>query len=126
MALIMVGLGGLSGSVFRFLVFQLLRNPNVASIPFHTVLVNLVGSFLIGILLVPGIEKSGDNWFLFLVPGFLGGFTTYSAFSSDLLLLLKDQNYSDAFIYFSLTSVGGIVFAATGYLLGRFLFLKAL
>ncbi|MFP5386269.1 MAG: fluoride efflux transporter FluC [Bacteriovoracia bacterium] len=124
MTFLMVGLGGLTGSISRFLAFQLFKNSGI--LPLHTVMVNLLGSFLIGIVLAFGLEKSGENWFLFLVPGFLGGFTTYSAFSADMLLLLKNQNYSEALFYFSLTFAGGLAATATGYLIGRFIFLKAL
>jgi CrcB protein len=126
MTLFIVGLGGLAGSIFRFLFAQLFKNPIVTNIPLHTVLVNIIGSFLIGVFLVFSVEKLGENWFLFLIPGFLGGFTTYSAFSADMLLLLKNQNYTGALIYFSLTFAGGLAATASGYLIGRLFYLKAL
>jgi CrcB protein len=111
-ALIYVGLGGFIGSVLRF-AFSLLMTHQ--KLPLHTLFPNMIGSFLIGAFLAMGPEKLGQNLFYFLVPGLLGGFTTYSAFSGELMLMLKSENYLAFTSYLLLSIVLGIVLACLGH-----------
>lgn len=79
-----------------------------AALPVGTWVVNIVGSTLIGLL--AGIfalrTDPGQTWRLFLVTGIVGGFTTFSAYSLDTILLLERGNLSVASLYF-FTSVLG-------------------
>lgn len=112
--ILIVGLGGFLGSVFRFLLAQLTSSTH-HPIPFSTLGINLLGSFLIGIMLSLAESKLNQNLFIFLVPGLLGGFTTYSAFSGEVFLLMRQQSYVPALIYIASTVMGGLLLTALGY-----------
>jgi fluoride exporter len=117
--IILVGLGGFLGSVFRFSLTLILVGSHPRPIPFPTLAINLVGSFLIGILLYLGESRLNQNWFYFLVPGLVGGFTTYSAFSGEVFLLLKNHSYTPAIIYIAGTVIGGLILTAIGYVASK-------
>ena len=78
----MVALGGACGAVMRYLV-----GLSVA-FPFGTLTVNVIGSLLIGLIYAITQAKGLNGWQPFLITGFLGGFTTFSAFSLDTMRLL--------------------------------------
>lgn len=74
-----------------------------------------------GIMLLVGRQRFGEVWYHFLVTGLLGGFSTYSAFSGETFLLLKNAQYQSALLYSSLTFFGGIFMAFLGFILFKFL-----
>ena len=77
--ILMVGLGGFAGSVCRYLIsVAMLPLIPQDGIPWHTLLVNVVGSLLIGFLLAAEVQ---GHWHSLGVVGFCGGFTTFSTFS---------------------------------------------
>ena len=80
--------------------------------PFSTLLVNVLGSFLMGLLAGYFAYRTGigQHWRLFLTTGILGGFTTFSAFSLDAALLIERHSYGMAAAYV-LGSVAASVFA---------------
>jgi CrcB protein len=86
-------------------------------IPAGTLLVNLVGGYLIGLLLgVFGSHPAiAPEWRLFLVTGFLGGFTTFSAFSGEAMLLLQRGDYGWALAHSSLHLIGSIACCIAGH-----------
>lgn len=108
---LLVGLGGFIGSVSRYLLTTHIHIPTSA--------INLLGSFFIGCLLGLNQSKLGDSWEHFLIPGLLGGFTTYSAFSGETLLMIKNQMYVQASSYIALTLIGGLGLAFLGYKLSH-------
>ncbi len=71
------------------------------SFPWGTMTANILGSFLIGFLVVLIIDKLhlGELWRLALIVGFLGGFTTFSSFSLDVVQLFQDGLWGRSFIY---------------------------
>lgn len=81
-------------------------------LPWYTLLVNVSGSLLIGILIAGGIQ---GYWHSLAVIGFCGGFTTFSAFSLELLRLLKGGYYSTAGIYILLSVALSLGAAILGY-----------
>ena len=113
-----VALGGAIGASLRYLV-------NVASLrafgsgfPFGTLIVNIAGSFLMGVLVVILAEKGGLRFAPFLMTGILGGFTTFSAFSLDTITLWQrgeswlSLGYVGASVLFSLAALmAGLQFA---------------
>lgn len=92
---LMVGLGGFLGAILRMLSFEFIHKILPPSYFFlATLFVNVLGSFLMGILFFyaqnKGISASVKN---FIGIGFLGAFTTFSAFSYENLLFLQNHSY---------------------------------
>ena len=115
----LIGLGSFIGGISRYLLSQFIQLKIVSSFPYGTLLVNIIGCFLIGVVF--GLfERSGltNEWRLFLATGVLGGFTTFSAFSYESLKLVRDGQAGYALIYIfcsviiGLTATyGGVLFA---------------
>ncbi len=84
--------GGAIGSAFRYTIFRLFPNLNF---PWATMSVNIIGSFLIGILYAYLQDRTdGNTMRLFLMTGVLGGFTTFSAFSLETLYFYKTDRWA--------------------------------
>ena len=101
--LLLVGLGGAAGSMLRFLFSTWLRH---SSFPLATLLVNIIGSFLIGLVIATSLRNPSfdANWKLFLATGICGGFTTFSAFSAENLQLIQ-QGRMGLFALYAMGSV---------------------
>lgn len=86
-----VALGGATGAVLRYLCNELALNVLGKSFPFGTLLVNILGSFVLGLLY--GLISSGyltpSPWRALVAVGLIGAFTTFSTFSLDTVLLLQ-------------------------------------
>lgn len=111
---LLVGLGGAVGSMLRYGVYLLFP---VKDFPLATLLVNIIGSFIIGAVLAMGIKDEAflNHWKLFLATGICGGFTTFSAFSAENMALLQTQKYTLAFIYIAASVITGIAAAWLGF-----------
>ena len=115
----LVFLGGGIGSVLRFLISKWL-NPLFANVFFGTLSVNILGSLLIGFLLAYDMEEIIKKpSVLFLITGFCGGFTTFSAFSAESLFLIKSNQYLQAATYISGSVILGILAVFVGFYLAR-------
>ena len=114
---LLVGAGGAIGSMLRYGVAQMPAN---RLFPYHTFIVNMVGSFIIGALLGLLLKNSitNDNW-KFLASGLCGGFTTFSAFSLEGFELLQQQRYSVFLLYFLLSIIIGLAATWFGYTLTK-------
>ncbi len=101
MHVILVAAGGAVGSVARYLVGVWSVRMLGLAFPWGTLIVNLVGSFAIGLLteLIARRFNASMELRLLLVTGFLGGFTTFSAFSLDTIALYERGQVSTAAIY---------------------------
>jgi fluoride exporter len=119
-ALMLVGTGGFLGSVARYMV-GLLFSPLVPGFPFATLTVNIIGSFLIGMLseLAVSTAMVSPEARLFLVTGFCGGFTTFSAYMFENTALLKDGQLFYAGIYLAGSIAGGLIALYTGTLFAK-------
>ena len=96
-----VAVGGALGAVSRY-SFGLVALALIGNrFPWATLGVNVVGSFLIGLAAVLIVDRivDGELWRPLIIVGFLGAFTTFSAFSLDTLLLLQQGNYNTALAY---------------------------
>ena len=114
-SLILVALGGAAGSVLRYLVSLLGLALFGAGFPWGTLAVNVLGSGVIGVLAGLGVQGGVRN---LLVPGFLGGFTTFSAFSLETTLLWERAPLLAA--VYAAVSVGlGAAACALGFWLFR-------
>lgn len=98
--ILLVFIGGGAGSALRYLVGKWLNNLHT-TIPYGTLLVNVVGSLFIGVILGYAVKSStfSENYTLLLATGFCGGFTTFSAFSYENHFLLKSGDYFSFFSY---------------------------
>jgi len=119
-ALFWVGLGGAIGACARFGVAQWVPVGQSGGFPWPTFIVNTVGALLIGFA-VGWVGQSG--WFIdygraFLVTGVLGGFTTFSAFSLEVVQLAQAGFATQAVAYALLSLVVCAAFAAVGLMLG--------
>lgn len=115
--LLIIGTGGFLGSIARYLISQLNLTISFHSIPVGTLTVNVAGSFLIGFL--TGIaEKSmilTPEWRLFLMVGLCGGFTTFSAFANENLMLIHNGQGLAVLLYTGLSIFLGFLAVYLGY-----------
>ncbi|MFY7965154.1 MAG: fluoride efflux transporter CrcB [Chitinophagaceae bacterium] len=115
--ILFVALGGSMGSVFRYLTNLLFPNKQI---PIATFLVNIIGSFLIGLLMGYLVKQSNaQTCQLLLITGFCGGFTTFSAFSWDVVLMLQQQRFATAFGYILCTFFIGVAATLFGFWLSK-------
>lgn len=119
--IIIIALGGGLGSVARYLLSVFVQNRFAVIFPFGTFTVNLLGSFVLGLLF--GLADRGSlisqEWKLFLAVGICGGFTTFSTFASENLALLRDGEYLYALGYMGLSVFLGITLAYFGFAITR-------
>lgn len=97
--LLLAGLGGFIGSAARYSIgVALVRASNALTFPLATLLVNVTGSFLIGLLIGNAVMRPwwSDDLRVFLIIGVLGGFTTFSSFSFDTLQLWQNAGAARA------------------------------
>jgi len=115
--LLIVGMGGFIGSVARFLVSKLNLYWHFLSIPMGTLTVNVVGSFVIGILAGISIKSEiiSPDLRLFLMVGVCGGFTTFSSFSNENLILMQNGQILSALLYVGLSLFLGFLAVYLGY-----------
>ena len=107
--ILLVGMGSFIGGVCRYLLSMLVQSKFSSSFPYGTLLVNLTGCLLIGILF--GFfdrNQVSHEWRLLFITGVLGGFTTFSAFSVETYNLIKSGNYGSAILYVALSVILGI------------------
>jgi CrcB protein len=116
--LLLVGLGGFIGSIARYAVSKLNVYMHFLAIPLGTLTVNVVGSFIIGVIV--GISQKSEilsaDVRLFLMVGICGGFTTFSSFSVENLMLIQNGQVFSALIYTFLSLFLGFTAVYLGYL----------
>lgn len=89
---LLVAVGGLVGSVARYWIAGWVQGLNGTQFPVGTLAVNILGSFVIGLMMTASLERGviGAETRILLTTGFCGGFTTMSTFSYETLALLRD------------------------------------
>lgn len=110
-----IGTGSFIGGIFRYLLSQNVQSRFLSAFPYGTLVVNIIGCFLIGVVFA--ISERGNmtnEWRLFLATGLLGGFTTFSAFSNETVGLLRDGQ----FFYASAYIVASVALAVVATFLG--------
>ena len=107
---LVVGMGGFLGSVLRYLIGKIPVNETM-TFPIKTFAINLIGSFVIGILAALSVKYSSLNprLVLFLKVGFCGGFTTFSTFALETSDLMQKGQTSIAVVYAVLSAVLGVL-----------------
>ncbi len=114
--ILLVGTGGFIGSVLRYLV-QIIVEKNLSdTFPYGTMFANITGSFIIGVVFA--LSEKGNlinsEWRIFLAVGICGGFTTFSLFAYNNLMMIKEQSY----IPFLLNTGGSLALGILAVYLG--------
>ena len=110
---LLVALGGAFGSVLRY------WTGFIFSFPFGTLTVNILGSLAMGLAYGLLSEKGLERASLLLMVGFLGGFTTFSAFSYEVVELINSKKYISSFAYIFISIFICIMSAYLGTLLNK-------
>lgn len=110
-ALILVGIGGAAGSIMRY---WLSRMQPLRGVPAGTLTVNVLGSFVLSLLVFSGV--TGSAYYL-LCTGLLGGFTTFSTFGFETFRMLEDKDYHTALANGALNVLGSLLAVYVGYIL---------
>lgn len=120
-AFLAVGIGGALGSMLRYALATTMVERIGPGFPWHTAAINVIGSFLIGIIAVYSQSSIGWSPYVsaFVMVGVLGGFTTFSTFSYDTVTLLSDGVPVVALAYSFGTVIFGVLAAIVGMALAR-------
>jgi CrcB protein len=117
---LLVGAGGLIGSIARYLMALAIPFASIG-FPYATLAVNLIGSFLIGLISELGLTTTlvSPEARLFLATGFCGGFTTFSTFTYETMSLARDGQMLYAGMYFAGSAIGGMIGLFSGMLCAK-------
>ena len=121
--LILVATGGAAGAMLRFMLTNFSKTLFTSSI-YGTLTVNIVGCFMIGYFITSDLSKNINENFVkfFLIIGLLGSFTTFSAFSFEVVNLIYSRKIFIGFIYISISIFVCILFTYLGMLINKFWF----
>ena len=121
MNLLLIAVGGAMGAVSRFLLGNAVRKAMGRALPFGTFVINVAGCFAMGLLMTLIVDREllPAAWRLFLCVGFLGGFTTFSSFGYETLMLLAEGRLLAVLTYVGCSVGLGLVAAAAGVLCAR-------
>jgi len=113
---LLVFIGGGLGSALRYIFNRLIPD---GSFPYSTLTVNMIGSFLIGVIVGYLISNNmlKSDYYYFLIIGICGGFTTFSAFSLENLNLLRSNDLLNSILYILTSVFFCIVLAYAGFTL---------
>ncbi len=119
--IVAIGLGGAVGAMARHGVAHACNILFGTNFPYGTLIVNVAGSFLIGIIFVLLVERAllPPVWRSILIVGFLGAFTTFSTFSLQTLALFEEGRAGAALVYVGSSVIICVLAAALGLVLAR-------
>ena len=119
--ILFVATGGATGAVLRYILTSFSKNLFTSSI-YGTLSVNILGSFLIGYLITSDYAESLSEDFVkfFLIIGLLGSFTTFSAFSYEVVNLINSKKMFISFFYIFISILLCILFAYIGMIINKF------
>lgn len=122
MSLFLVAIGGAIGSLLRYLMGKILptKIPILGQFPLSTLSVNLLGSFIIGIIGYFVIQKNiSEEFRIFFVVGILGGFTTFSSFGLETFSMFEHREYLKMVLYLLTTNILGVVCVGLGWWISK-------
>ena len=115
-----VGLGSCIGGILRYVISIYISSKSSTEFPYGTLTVNIIGCLVIGI--VYGFATKGiisTEWRIFLATGILGGFTTFSAFSYETFVMLKQNDFINAAVYVFTSFIAGIIATFFGFWISK-------
>ena len=117
---LIIGVGSFIGGFSRYMLSLLIQAKTASPFPLHTLMINIIGCFLIGIVF--GFFDKGqisEEWKLFLATGILGGFTTFSAFSIETLTLFREGYTGYALVYIFASVFLGLLLTHLAYSMAK-------
>lgn len=117
----MVGIGGFIGAIARFWLGSYIGGKMGTRFPYGTFVINISGSFLIGLILTVLSEKAhwSPNWRYLIPVGFIGAYTTFSTFEYETLRTIQDGQFLIASLNVTLSVLLGFVAVWGGAIAGR-------
>lgn len=119
--LVLIGLAGFAGTVLRYWLSELSAKRFGEAFPTGTLVVNLIGCFLAGLLFYLMFDRypGGPTTRAVVLIGLIGGFTTFSAFGLQTFTLLRDGQMGLALLNIAVSNVGGLLMVWVGYSVAR-------
>ena len=99
MSILMIAFGGALGASSRYFISSFLNNYSILSFTLGTLVVNVIGCFFIGFYISETSEVISENIKNFFIIGFLGSFTTFSAFTKESVELYQAFGVTNSFLY---------------------------
>ena len=117
---VFIGCGSFIGGAARYLISVAMKTMS-KGFPWGTLVVNLVGCLVIGLLwgFFSKTSSEGNTWALFMTVGICGGFTTFSTFSKEALIMLQSGSIAGLLSYIGVSVIAGVALVAAGYYLAR-------
>lgn len=118
---LLVAAGGAAGAVLRYAVAQWVVGRFEPTVPWHTLMVNVTGAFLLGLLMALAVDRGSvpEHWRLLLGVGVLGGYTTFSTFAFESVELFAEHAPVLGLAYALGSVCAGVIAAWAGLALGR-------
>ncbi len=119
--ILFVAIGGGVGSAARYLTSLWAAERLGADFPFGTLIVNVVGCYIIGLFMVLATEKYllPNHWRLLVASGFLGGLTTFSSFSYETLRFVQEGAWPSAAVNLTANLAAGLIATWLGVVTAR-------
>jgi CrcB protein len=121
MTVLWVGIGGFLGANARYWLGRAIVERTGSAFPWGTLVINLTGAFLIGLVAQLLLQRQDDPpvWRLLLIVGVLGGYTTFSSYALEIVALLRSDQMTRAMAYLLASNVFGIALCFLGMELAR-------
>jgi len=119
---VVVGIGGFLGAIARYALGTYIGSRYGVRFPLGTFIINVSGSFLIGLILTLLARTTASAYWRYLIPiGFIGAYTTFSTFEYETLRAIQDGQLMTGFLNIALSLVIGFVAVWAGAAIGRVL-----
>lgn len=117
---VVVGIGGFLGAVARYVVGNYIGSRYGVRFPYGTFVINMTGSFLIGLVLTVLARTTASPYWRYLIPiGFIGAYTTFSTFEYETLRAVQDGQVTTGLLNITLSVVVGFLAVWAGAAMGR-------